>query len=141
MSRFVLDCSVTAAWLFEDEVSPYAEAVLDRLAAGARALTPFIWPLEVGNVLLVGERRGRVTETQTTAFWEILKAIPVAVDDRAPMASADGIIALGREHGLSAYDAAYLELAVRNAVPIATLDNRLADAAKASGAGVWSAQR
>ena len=122
MSRLVLDCSVTAAWLFEDEVSPYAEAVLHRLAAGHQALAPFIWPLEVSNVFLVGERRGRVTEAQTTAFWETLKAIPIAVDDRAPMTSSDGILALGREHGLSAYDAAYLELAVRNAVPIATLD-------------------
>ena len=139
MSRFVLDCSVTAAWLFEDEASPYAEAVLDRLAADHRALAPFIWPLEVSNVRLVGERRGRITEAQSTAFWETLKAMPIVVDDRAPMTSSDGIIALGREHRLSAYDAAYLELAVRNAAPIATLDDELAGAAHASGAGIWQA--
>lgn len=140
MSRLVLDCSVTGAWLFEDETSAYAEAVLDKLASGHQALAPSIWALEVSNMLLVGERRGRVTETQSTAFWETLKALPILVDDRAPMTSLGGVIALGREHGLSSYDAAYLELAVRNAVPLATLDNKLADAAKASGAGLWSPQ-
>lgn len=61
MSPLVLDCSVTAAWLFEDEVSPYAEAVLDGLAADCQALAPFIWPLEVSNVFLAAERRGRIT--------------------------------------------------------------------------------
>lgn len=138
MSRLVLDCSVSGAWLFEDETSAYAEAVLDKLASGNQALAPTIWALEVSNMLLVGELRGRVTETQSTAFWETLKALPILVDDRAPMTSLAGIIALGREHRLSSYDAAYLELAVRNAVPLATLDNKLADAAKASGAGLWS---
>ena len=138
MSHLVLDCSVTAAWLFEDEVSHYAEAVLDGLATDhQQALAPFIWPLEVSNVFLVAERRGRITEAQSTAFWETLKAMPIAVDDRAPMSSSGGIIALGREHGLSAYDAAYLELAVRNAIPIATLDEKLVGAAHASGAGIW----
>ena len=133
----MLDCSVTAAWLFEDEASPYAEAVLDALAADHEALAPLIWPLEVGNVFLVGERRGRITQAQSTAFWETLKAMPITVDARAPLASSDGIIALGREHGLSAYDAAYLELAVRNSAPIATLDDKLVSAAHASGAGLW----
>ena len=64
----------------------------------------------------------------------------IVVDNRAPMTSSDGIIARGREHRLSSYDAAYLELAVRNAVPIATLDDKLAGAAHASGAGIWPAQ-
>jgi len=140
LSNLVLDCSVTGAWLFEDETSAYAEAVLDILASGHRALAPSIWTLEVSNVLLAGERRGRVTETQSTAFWETLKALPIEVDDRTPMTSLGEIIALGREHSLSSYDAAYLELAVRNAVPVATLDYKLADAARASGAGLWSPQ-
>jgi predicted nucleic acid-binding protein len=136
----VLDCSITATWLFEDEVSPYAEAVLDALAGDHEALAPFIWPLEVSNVLLVGERRGRITEAQSTAFWEALKTMPITVDERPPMMSSHAIIALGREHELSAYDAAYLELAVRNAAPIATLDDKLTDAARTSGAGLWQTQ-
>ena len=137
MSELVLDCSVTAAWLFEDEVSPYAEAVLDGLATDLKALAPFIWPLEVINVLLVGERRGRINEAQSTAFWETLRLMPIAVDDRAPMMASDAIMALGRAHDLSAYDAAYLELAIRTVAPIATLDDRLARAANASGTGAW----
>jgi predicted nucleic acid-binding protein len=140
VSELVLDCSVTAVWLFEDETSPYAEAILDELAFGREALAPFVWPLEVSNVLLVGERRGRIAETQSAAFWETLKALPISVDERAPMTSSDAILALGREHGLSSYDAAYLELAVRNSIPIATLDERLANAAQASGTGVWQPQ-
>ncbi len=141
MNRLVLDCSITAAWLFEDEASPYAEAVLDGLAASHEAIAPCIWPLEVSNLLLIGERRRRITAAQSTAFWETLKAMPIAVDDRAPMTSSGAIIALSRELGLSAYDAAYLELAVRNAALIATLDDKLAAAAHASGAGIWQPQR
>ncbi|MGI9302103.1 MAG: type II toxin-antitoxin system VapC family toxin [Gammaproteobacteria bacterium] len=134
----VLDCSVTAAWLFEDETSALAEAVLEQLGDGWAARVPPVWVLEVCNVLLVGERRGRLTKARSTVFWETLRALPIAVDERASMATAPAVVALGREHQLSAYDAAYLELAVREAVPVATLDQRLAAAAQASGAGVWA---
>ena len=65
-------------------------------------MLPIIWPLEVSNVFLAGERRERITEAQSTAFWETLRSMPITVDERAPMTSLDGIIALGRGHGLSA---------------------------------------
>lgn len=137
MSRLVVDCSVTAAWLFEDEASPYAEAVLDALAADHEALAPAIWLLEVSNVMLVGERRARLTEVQSIAFWVTLKAMPISIDEREPKATTERIIALGRAHALSAYDAAYLELALSSAVPIASLDDKLTSAARASGIAVW----
>lgn len=138
MTGVVLDCSVTAAWLFEDEASALAEAMLEQLGGGLTARVPSVWVLEVCNVLLVGERRGRLSEAQSTVFWETLQALPIAVDDRPPMVTAQAVVALGRAHQLSAYDAAYLELAVREGLPVATLDQRLVASAQASGAGVWA---
>ena len=75
---FVLDTSVTIAWCFEDEVTPYTEAVLDRLET-TTALVPPVWQLEVANVLLVGERRKRLTQAQTARFVQLLRALPYRV--------------------------------------------------------------
>jgi len=126
--------------VFGDEVSSYAESVLDALAADHGAFAPFIGPLEVSNVFLVGKRRGRIAETQSTSIWELRKAMPITVDERAPMTSSDAIVALGRGHGLSAYAAACLGLAVRNATHVATRDDKLIGAACASGVALRQAQ-
>lgn len=127
---FVVDASVTLAWCFEDESTPLTEAVLDRLSDDA-AIVPSLWELEVSNVLLLGERRGRLTESQSTRFVALLGQLPILVDSAA--ADMAGVMAVGRHHGLTAYDAAYLVLAEREGVSLATLDTKLRDAAQTVG--------
>lgn len=125
---FVLDASVTIAWCFSDQTTPYAESVLDRLR-NTEAFTPPIWPLEVANVLLVGERRQRLTQVGTTRFLEFLGSLPIRVDEEALARALGSVLAVGREFRLSAYDAAYLELAARRGLPLATEDEGLMAAA------------
>ena len=127
---FILDTSVTMAWCFDDESTDDTEAVLDRLAHD-EAIVPGIWQLEVSNVLLTAERRRRISEAQIGRFCELLEQLPVRVDTtRADMTA---LIAAGRRHDLTSYDAAYLTLAERLAAPLATLDQKLAQASRAAG--------
>lgn len=130
--NFVLDASVTLAWAFEDEGGEYAAGVLKVLAA-KEAVTSSIWPLEVANGLLVAESRGRMERIDATRFTRLLLALPVVVDpvDRRRVFEVTRLLA-GR-HGLSAYDAHYLELALRYGIPLATLDQQLGQAARAEG--------
>jgi predicted nucleic acid-binding protein len=130
--RFVLDCSVVLAWYFADESDPFADAVATSLARGT-AVVPSLFHLEIANILVVGERRKRSTEAQAATFLSQLAALPIVVDGQTEAHAWSDTIALARAHGLSAYDAAYLELAIREALPIATLDDRLRAAAKAVG--------
>jgi predicted nucleic acid-binding protein len=127
---FVMDTSVAMAWCFEDEATEASDAVLDRLHDD-EATVPAIWPLEVAQVLLVAERRGRLTEAQASRFLELLTQLPIEVED-AP-ADLAGIVAAGRRHELSSYDASYLVLAERLGASLATLDHRLAKAAEQAG--------
>jgi predicted nucleic acid-binding protein len=127
---FVIDTSVAMAWCFEDEATEAADLVLDRLRED-EAVVPAIWPLEVANVLLVAERRGRLTEAQASRFLGLLTQLPIEVDD-APRELA-GIDAAGRRHELSSYDASYLVLAEQLGASLATLDLRLAKAAERAG--------
>jgi predicted nucleic acid-binding protein len=133
---YVLDASVTLAWCFEDEATPGTDGLLERLAEDA-AITPSLWELEVVNVLLLAERRGRITESQATRFVALLTQLPIHVDPAG--ADMEGVLAAGRHHGLTAYDAAYLVLAEREGIPLATLDTRLRDAARAAGVPVLGA--
>lgn len=132
MKKFVLDCSVTMAWRFEDEADPRADAALDSLA-DATAYTPAIWGLEVANVLLVAERKGRLTEADVSEFISRLREMPIEQDPIPDLEIVNRIISLARNHGLSAYDGAYLELAMRLGAPLATLDAELAEAARSAG--------
>ncbi len=129
MNGFVLDCSVAVAWCFGDETHPYSEAVLQDLA-DTGAVAPSIWPLQMANVLLVAERRKRISKAQSRRFVELLRTLPIAVDDVSVARAWDGLLPLALEQQLSAYDDAYLELAMREGLPIATLDNALRKAAK-----------
>jgi predicted nucleic acid-binding protein len=129
---FVLDCSVVFAWFFGDESNSYADAVAKGLATSS-AIVPAIWPLEVANTLVVGERRNRCTAAQATAFLSRLGNLPIDVDDQSAQAAWLTTLPIARSQKLSAYDAAYLELAVREGVAIATLDERLQAAAVALG--------
>ncbi len=130
---FVLDGSVTMAWFFRDEADAYAEAVEDSLAH-AQAVVPALWPLEVANTLVVGERRKRSTEAQAATWLNYLRVLPIIVDDETAIRAWDDTLSLARAHQLSAYDAAYLELALRRGLTLASLDDRLKDAA--AGVGV-----
>ncbi len=129
---FVLDSSIAMAWSFEDETSPYADSVLDFLRK-ARALVPILWPLEVANALLMGERRQRSTEADSLRWIAILSSLPIRVDPDSGTRAWSDTMTLARLHGLTAYDAAYLELAVRQSLPLATLDTRLRTAAGTIG--------
>ncbi len=129
---FVLDGSVTLVWGFDDEADDYAAALLDRMP-GLQTIVPGVWPLEVANALLVGERRRRITPADGARFLAILATFPITVDGESAAHAWHETTHLARAHGLSAYDAAYLELAIRLGLPIATLDNKLKSAALAVG--------
>jgi predicted nucleic acid-binding protein len=126
----VLDASVAFAWCFEDETTPETEAVLDRLD-GDPALVPAVWELEITNGLLVGERRGRLSEAQSARFVSLLAALPINVEPTCPGMTT--LLAVGRQHGLSSDDSSYLVLAERDGHPLATLDGKLVAAARAAG--------
>ena len=136
-NEFVLDGSVTMAWYFADESNPYADSVLSALEHG-RAVVPSLWPLEVANTVLVGERRKRSTEAQATAWLGILDTLSIEVDGETTPHAWSGTLALARSQNLSAYDAAYLELAMRRGLPLATLDGKLKNAAQAVGVPIYA---
>jgi predicted nucleic acid-binding protein len=131
--RFVLDASVAVAWCFEDEATKFTESVLDLLSAGAEALVPAIWPVEVVNALLIAERRNRILLAQVTALLQRIAALPITVLPIDPLRAFDHILPVARQQSLSAYDAAYLDLALRQGLPLATLDEQLRRAAKTTG--------
>ena len=127
--HFVVDNSVVMTWCFEDEANPYADAVLDSLTE-AVAVVPAIWPLEVINVLLVAERKKRLHEADSVRFISLLTQLPIMVDRSWPERLMKDFLAIGRAHNLSSYDTAYLELAMRQGLPIATMDQKLLEAAR-----------
>ena len=132
---FVLDTSVTMAWLFEDEVTKQTERLLDSLSE-EEAWVPSLWSYEVGNVLVVAERRGRITEAQERYFTRLLLSLPIQVADTSAGALWDGALGLARARNLSVYDAAYLDLAMKTGLPLATLDSKLGDTAMQLGVDV-----
>jgi predicted nucleic acid-binding protein len=134
--RFVLDGSVTLAWLFEDEQDPYADAIIAKLPA-LDMVVPRLWHLEVANVLLTGERRGRCTLADTTHWLAFLSSLPVVVDTMTESVAWSSTVALARQQNLTSYDAAYLDLALREGIPIATLDAPLRGAAKTVGVPLY----
>ncbi len=130
-NSFVVDNSIVMSWCFKDETSQYTESVLDRLENGT-ALVPSIWPLEVGNVLLVAERKKRISHADSILFITLLSELPIIVQQETPERMIKEIFYLARYHQLSSYDASYLDLAMRKGLPIATLDKNLISAAKRS---------
>lgn len=136
---FILDCSVTMAWLFEDEKTRYTEEILKQLTQHAKAVVPPLWYIEVNNVLLVAERRHRVTVVQTQHFWEILRQLPIDMQHQQTHHDIDSILNLGRQYQLSAYDATYLDLAIKLNFPLASLDKALLKAAQNAGVAVYNA--
>jgi predicted nucleic acid-binding protein len=123
---FVVDASVAVAWLFEDEVTPETEAVLDRLS-DQEAHAPGLWELEVADVVLSAERRGRISEIASAQIMERLRDLPIRINTENPR--LHHLLEVARRYGLTSYDAAYLTLALQLNLPLATLDRDLAAAA------------
>jgi len=129
---FVLDASVAVSWCITDEDERYAESVLEDLH-GSTAIVPAIWPLEVGNGLVIAERRDRLIEDGLSQSLHFLSRLPVVCEQYEPSHHFTQTVPLARAHSLSVYDASYLELAMRKGLPLATMDAALAKAAKKCG--------
>jgi len=136
---FVIDNSVVMSWCFRDETNQYADAVLDRLSEST-AFVPSIWPLEVVNVLLVAERNKRLREADSVRFITLLSQLPITVEYEQTGRIMKDLLALARANNLSSYDASYLDLSMRKGFPIATLDNRLIEAAKKADVPIFMDQ-
>ena len=131
---FVLDASITACWAFQDEDHPDASLAFYRMRA-EEAVVPCLWWFEVRNILVVNERRRRIAESDTAAFLLNLSRLRVRLD---PLPEGDAVLRLARTHRLSVYDAAYLELAQREGLSLATLDAALRRAAAEAGVPLLS---
>lgn len=136
--NFVLDASVALSWCFEDEGGDYAPAVLNELRT-SEAIAASLWPLEIVNGLLSAERRRRIDPAASRRFTRLLLALPIVIDPVARSRVFDVTNALARKHDLTSYEAAYLELAMRLGVPMATLDGPLEEAARREGIAVFEA--
>jgi predicted nucleic acid-binding protein len=132
LNGVVVDASVALAWCFPDEASEYADAVLVALE-GRPILVPAVWPLEVTNAMVVAERQKRISQPEVRRFVELLEGLTIQQESLPVAGSVSNILPLAREYGLSAYDASYLEVALRRSAPLATLDNRLEKAARTAG--------
>lgn len=133
MANFVVDASAALAWCFEDEAGGYADGLLERLRHGAQIVVPAHWPSEILNGLLVAVRRRRIHAGQPALLWHELSRLPIEIEPPLSADQGTAILALGDKHGLTVYDAAYVELAHRRKLPLGSLDEDLRKAAQASG--------
>lgn len=135
--RFVADASVAIAWVHPDQATAATQAMLSAIAQGAVVEVPALWPLEVANALLSLTRRGKITERERKLALERLGMLPQVVDGDAASLAFSSVSDLARRHGLSVYDATYLELAKRRNLVLASKDAALLDAAKKARVAVW----
>jgi predicted nucleic acid-binding protein len=120
------------AWYFKDEANAYAKAVR-RSLSGRGAVVPAMWPVEVANILVLGERRHRSTEAEASKWLGYLQQLPIRVDEETAARAWSDILHVARSYDLSAYDASYLELAIRLGLPLASLDDQLKATAASAG--------
>jgi len=132
MTDMVIDASLALAWCFKDELTEAATRLLEELRSGAAAV-PLLWPIEVANVLAIAERRKRITLAESAQLIALLETLEIDVDGETSALAFTRILDLAREQRLTAYDAAYLELAMRLGVPLASKDGDLCDAAERVG--------
>ena len=132
MTAFILDSSLALCWCFEDEATEATQALLDQLRAD-NAAVPNLWHVEIANVLALAERRRRITAAETAQFIALIHELEIVVDEETWGRPYTRILDLAREQRLTAYDAAYLELAMRLGVPLASKDGALCDAAERVG--------
>jgi predicted nucleic acid-binding protein len=139
VTDFVLDASIALAWCFEDEATATTRRVLERLTVEA-ASVPAIWPIEVANVLALAERRRRITPAETAEFIARLESLAILVDEATVSRAFTRVLDLARQERLTAYDAAYLELAMRLGTSLASKDADLCNAAQRLGVNVLVAE-
>jgi predicted nucleic acid-binding protein len=133
MVAFVVDASATLPWCFADEATPATNALLARLRSDEEAIVPAHWPLEVTNALLTAVRRNRISPQDAHQFLQDLEFLPIRIDTTTKNLVRTRVFPLAEQHGLTVYDAAYLELAIREGLPLATLDDDLRRAAGVAG--------
>jgi len=133
---FVLDCSATLPWVFGDEATAATDRLLEDLSAGATAWVPALWHLELGNVMVGAQRRGRIDQAGMEAVFSRLLVYDIFVDEQTIPQAWNKTLDLAVQYRLSTYDAAYLELALRHGLPLATKDSALVAAARAAGVGL-----
>ena len=138
MGPSVVDTSVTLSWCFEDEATPYSRSILAALET-TYAVVPALWPFEVANALAMAmaDRRQRITREGIADFLETLRRLPIEVERREALWLWQAVLPLAREHRVSAYDAASLEMAKRDGVHLATLDHDLQEAAHTLGIPIF----
>ena len=136
MIGIVIDASIALAWCFPDENSDYADGVLVALE-GKTILVPAVWSLELCNAVLVGERKKRLHKPEILRFTTLLEGLSVQEDVQSVGDHVNNVLPLAQQYNLSAYDAAYLELAIRHSAPLATLDSKLGKAAKQAGVSIF----
>jgi predicted nucleic acid-binding protein len=135
VSAVVIDSSVALSWCFEDEASPRSDALFEQVRDQG-AVVPGLWHLEVANVLLQAEKRGRITTADVTMRLDLIAELPIMTDNETTARAWREIMALARAQGLTTYDAAYLELAIRRGLPLQTKDEALITAAERTGVTV-----
>lgn len=136
MSQFVLDASIVLAWCFPDENAALAKHVAAMFKHGDTALAPSFWPHEVLNALLAGERRKRISAALVRSFLSDLATLPIELEQIAAEIVFERVQSLSRKYSLTAYDAAYLDLAIDRHLPLATLDEDLIAAGEKAGVGL-----
>jgi predicted nucleic acid-binding protein len=134
MAALVIDSSLAAAWCFPDERTDYTNAILRAVSTPLEAVAPRLWAYEVRNSVLMGLRRKRITHADAQDFFESIKGLPIRLSDPV---SYDGVFRLADRYGLTVYDAAYLDLALREGLPLASLDNALCRAAGNTGVALF----
>lgn len=124
---FILDSSVALAWVLPDEANPILDHLCDRLTDDI-AFVPPVWPLEIGNVLLLAIKRGRLTTKDVRQLVRELRTLPLEIDSTSTDHALEETMTLAQKYDLTTYDASYLELAKRHDLPLATLDSKLRQA-------------
>jgi predicted nucleic acid-binding protein len=136
--RLVVDSSLTLAWYLEDEHDAYADAAHAVLTGGGEGVVPPLWPYEVANGLWMAARRGRIQPADIPRVLALLDPLPIAIRSTAHEHARREVLELARRERLTCYDAAYLELAMREGLPLATLDIQLQAAARHAGVPLFT---
>jgi predicted nucleic acid-binding protein len=134
MGRIVIDASIAASWCFREEATDYTEAALNAVAGSTEAIAPRLWAYEIRNCILTGVRRGRITQPNAEEFLKSLSDLNIALSD--PI-SYDHVFSLAIQYKLTVYDAAYLDLAIKDSLAVASLDKDLLRAAEQAGLALF----
>ncbi len=138
MTSLVLDASAALAWCFADEQTASDRKLLS-LVTREGAEAPSIWPLEVANVIVLAQRKGRLTQTQTAESIETIRSLPIRIRETTPSSVFENLVLLAQKYSLTIYDASYLELAIRLRIPLTSRDEMLKRAARSAGVALIEA--